>query len=269
MHRAGPALAATLVSLLLTGVALAAATNVVDLSKVSLVDLTHSFNTSTIYWPTAPSGFTFMHLSHGQTPGGYFYSAGAFEAPEHGGTHVDAPIHFFEGGQSVEQIPLEKLMAPAVVVDVSTSAQGSPDYELTTTDLTSFQAVRGPIARGTIVLIRTGWASRWGDRRAYLGDDTPGDASSLHFPGIGAEAARYLVEKGVAAVGIDTASLDPGKSTDFQAHRILAKAGIPGFENLDIRDSLPAKGFTLLALPMKIEGGSGAPVRVVALVPRP
>ncbi|HYC00521.1 MAG TPA: cyclase family protein [Candidatus Limnocylindrales bacterium] len=264
-HRILPAaIAAALVSCT-TGLARSQS---VDLARVEMVDLTHAFNTSTIYWPTAPSGFTFMHLSHGHTPGGYFYSAGAFNAPEHGGTHLDAPIHFFENGQAVEQIPLERLMGPAVVVDVRASAAGNPDYEVGVVDITSHSAVNGPIAKGTIVLIRTGWASRWGDRRAYLGDDTPGDASSLHFPGLSAEAARYLADKGVAAVGIDTASLDPGRSTDFQAHRVLARAGVPGFENLNIPETLPAKGITVLALPMKIEGGSGAPLRAVALVPR-
>src|SRR5262249_1794520 len=134
-------------------------------------------------------------------------------------------------------------------------------------DLDDFERARGPIAQGTIVLVRTGWAARWPDRKSYLGDDTPGDASHLHFPGISPEAARALVARGIGAVGIATASIDRGPSTDFQAHQILLGADIPAFETLAALDALPPRGAFLIALPMKIENGSGAPLRVVAILP--
>lgn len=118
------------------------------------------------------------------------------------------------------------------------------------------------------MLVRTGWGSRWPDVKRYMGDDTPGRADNLHFPGVSPEAARLLVARGVGAVGIDTASLDPGTSADFPTHRILAAAGIPGLENVANLDALPAAGATVIALPMKIGKGSGAPCRIAALLPK-
>ena len=242
---------------------------VVDLSRYRIVDLTHSFNARTPYWPTSPSGFRLDTLSAGETPGGYYYSAYAYSAPEHGGTHLDAPVHFAEGRASADRVPLERLMAPAVVIDVSVRAAADPDYRLTPEDVLAFEARHGRIPPGTIVLLRTGWSSRWPDRRAYLGDDTPGDASGLHFPSFGEAAARLLVEeRRAAALGADVASIDYGQSTDFRVHRIAAAADAPGLENLAGLDALPPTGAFVIALPMKIERGSGGPLRAVALVPR-
>lgn len=239
-----------------------------DPSRARLVDLTHSFNVNSIYWPTTPSGFGYAPIANGKTEGGWYYSAGAFQAPEHGGTHMDAPVHFKENAATADRVPLERLIAPVLVIDVSGQCAGNPDYELMMSDIISFEVRNGPISRGSIVLMRTGWSSKYGEKRDYLGDDTPGETSNLHFPGFGEEAMKVLVEqRGVAAVGLDTASLDPGKSTTFMAHRIAAAAGVPGFENLTNLDKLPAKGAWLMALPMKIEGGSGGPLRAVGMVP--
>ncbi len=239
-----------------------------DLAATRLVDLTHPFNADTLYWPTSPGGFELRELAHGHTEGGYFYAANAFCAPEHGGTHLDAPIHFHEDGQTTDQIPLERLIGPAIVIDVSARADADSDYRLTPEDVLEFESRHGTIAPGTLVLLRTGWSRHWGDRGAYFGDDTPGDASNLSFPSYGEEAARLLVEeRGVATLGVDVASIDPGRSTDFMVHRIAAASNVPGLENLTNLDRLPATGALVIALPMTIEGGSGGPVRVVALVP--
>ena len=240
-----------------------------DLTRWRLVDLTHAFDARTPYWPTSPGGFRLERLSAGTTPGGWYYSANAFEAPEHGGTHLDAPIHFAEGGATAERVALERLVAPAVVIDVSARAATDPDYQLTRDDVLAFEARHGTIRPGTIVLLRTGWSRRWPDRKAYLGDDTPGDASRLHFPSFGEDAARLLVEeRRVAAIGADVASIDHGQSRDFRVHRIAAAADVPGFENLANLDALPPTGAMVIALPMKIAGGSGGPLRAIALVPR-
>jgi kynurenine formamidase len=245
-----------------------AAAQTIDLARSRLVELTHPFNVNTVYWPTTPSGFSYAPIANGRTEGGWFYSAGAYQAPEHGGTHIDAPVHFKEGGATLDQIPLKKLIGPAFVIDVSGAAAGSPDYEISTMDISSFEVRSGPIPPGAIVLVRTGWDRKWPDKKEYLGDDTPGDASNLRFPGFSESAMRMLVEqRAVGAVGLDTASLDPGKSTDFKAHRVAAAAGVPGFENLKGLDQLPAKGAWVIALPMLIEGGTGAPLRAVAIVP--
>jgi kynurenine formamidase len=239
-----------------------------DPAHARLVDLTHPFNVDTVYWPTTPSGFGYAPLTNGRTEGGWFYTAGAFQAPEHGGTHMDAPVHFKEGGQTLDQVPLSRLIAPVVVIDVSSAVAMNPDYELALQDVLNFEARYGPITRGTIVLMRTGWSSRWPDKKNYLGDDTPGEVSNLHFPGFGEEAMRQLVQqRGVAAVGLDTASLDPGRSADFMAHRVAAEATVPGLENLTNLDQVPARGAWLIALPMMIEGGSGGPLRAVAMIP--
>ena len=188
--------------------------------------------------------------------------------PEHGGTHIDAPIHFSEGGNSTEKIPLSSLIAPAVVINVSEKAAADRNYRLTAADVLEFENEHGTIAAGTIVLMRTDWSEHWPDAIAYLGDDTPGDASKLQFPGFGAEATRLLAEeRKVAMLGVDTASVDYGKSQDFIVHRIGAAQGVANLENLTNLSQLPATGATILALPMKIEGGSGGPVRVVALAP--
>jgi kynurenine formamidase len=242
----------------------------VDLSRYRLVDLTHAFGARTLYWPTSPSAFRLEQLSFGQTPGGYFYAANAFSAPEHGGTHLDAPIHFAAGGATADRVPLEQLVAPAVVIDVSAKAAADPVYRLSRDDVLAFERRHGRIGRGTIVLLRTGWSTRWPDRHAYFGDATPGDASKLRFPSYGPEAAQLLVrDRGVAALGADVASIDYGPSTDFSVHRVAAAANVPGFENLTRLDELPPTGAIVIALPMKIENGSGGPLRAIALVPRP
>ena len=241
----------------------------IDLANARIVDLTHAFDSTTVYWPTSPSSFELKELHHGATDAGYFYAANTLCTPEHGGTHLDAPIHFAEGKWTTAEIPLERLVAPAVVIDVRAKTKTDPDYRLTAADVEAWEDEHGRIGEGTIVVMVTGWSSRWPDRRAYLGDDTPGDASKLRFPSFGESAAKLLVaERKVAALGVDTASIDYGPSTDFPVHRIAGAANVVGFENLANLEQLPATGSWIVALPMKIAGGSGGPLRAIALVPR-
>jgi kynurenine formamidase len=240
-----------------------------DLAAFELVDLSHAFGERTLYWPTSLTRFEVDTLAYGQTSASYFYSSFAFSAPEHGGTHLDAPIHFAQGRPTADEIPLERLIAPAVVIDVSASAEANRDHRLTREEVLAWEAEHGTIPPGTIVLLRTDWSQHWPDPRSYLGDDTPGDATNLRFPSYGEEAARLLVqERRVAALGADVASIDYGQSTDFIVHRIAAEAEVPAFENLTNLARLPPTGATVFALPMKIEGGTGGPLRAVALIPR-
>ena len=232
-----------------------------------LVDLGHAFGPDTVYWPTETSGFRLTPLHHGITPGGYFYAANTYAAPEHGGTHLDAPIHFAEGKATTDAIPLTRLIAPAVVLDMTARAALDRDALLAVEDIDRFEREHGVIGAGAIVLVRSDWSLRWPDRLRYLGSDRTGDASDLHFPGISADAARALVARQVGAVGIDTASIDHGPSHDFPAHRLLMEADIPAFENLAQLGRLPARGALLIALPMNIQGGSGGPLRAVAVLP--
>jgi kynurenine formamidase len=240
-----------------------------DLSAYELVDLTHPFDARTVYWPTSPGGFVLDTLAYGMTEGGWFYASNAISTPEHGGTHLDAPLHFAQGQAAADEVPLERLVARAVVIDITAQAAEDPDYTLTAEAVAAFESEHGTIEEGTIVLLRTGWSRYWPDRKTYLGDDTPGDASNLHFPSYGEDAARLLVEqRRVAALGVDVASIDIGASTDFRVHRVAGAAGVPGLENLTSLDRIPPRGAFVAALPMKIAGGSGGPLRAIALVPR-
>jgi len=234
-----------------------------------IVDLTHAFDESTIYWPTE-EGFVLERGPAGVTQAGYYYEAHAFRSAEHGGTHIDAPIHFHAEGWTLEQIPLDRLVGPAVLVDVSAPCARDRDHEISVADLEAAEALHGAIPTGAIVLLRTGFGRFWPDRAAYLGTDARGPAAvaQLRFPGLHPEAARWLLERrAISAVGIDTPSIDRGRSKRFESHGILSAANVPAFENVANLERLPARGFDVVALPMKIRGGSGGPLRIVAIVP--
>jgi kynurenine formamidase len=235
----------------------------------SWIDLTHEFSAETIYWPTAKP-FTLDTVAAGQTPAGYYYAANNFSAAEHGGTHLDAPVHFAKGKWTTDQIPLDRLIGEAVVVDVESQTAGNADYLVDLSAINEWEGKNGTIEAGTIVLFRTGWARHWPDRVKYLGTSRTGPQAvpELHFPGIDSAAASWLVERRVSAVGIDTPSIDYGQTSTYPAHQILFAANIPAFENVANLDRVPARGSYVVALPMKIEGGSGGPLRIVALVGR-
>lgn len=230
------------------------------------IDLTHDFSAETIYWPTARP-FTLEVITAGRTPAGYYYAANNFTAGEHVGTHLDAPVHFAEGKWTTDQIPLDRLIGDAVVVDVQKQADADADHRVDLAALTAWERDNRRMPEGSIVLFRTGWSRRWPDRVAYLGTARTGAAAvaELHFPGLDSAAARWLVERRVRAVGIDTPSIDHGQARNVPAHQILFAANIPAFENLTNLDQLPETGSFIVALPMKIRGGTGGPLRIVAL----
>lgn len=232
------------------------------------IDLTYPFDSTTIYWPTAQP-FRLTVVSAQRLPAGYYYAANNVSAAEHGGTHLDAPRHFVETKRTTDQIPLSQLLGPAVVIDVTRQADSSADYRVHRSDITAWEAAHGDIPPDVIVLIRTGWGSRWPDRARYLGTTKTGTAgvAELRFPGLDLDAARALVQRRVKAVGIDTPSIDYGRSTTYQVHRRLSASNIPAFENVAQLDQLPVTGAFVIALPMKIGGGSGGPLRIVALLP--
>ena len=259
----------SLLALLVCCLAASSGAQSIDLTRFRIVDLTHAYDDTTLYWPTSPSAFDLTTLADGMTPGGFYYSSYAFCTPEHGGTHLDAPVHFAKGGRTMGDLPLGQLVAPAVVIDVTKQAAADATYLVTRADVEAFERAHGRIPEGSMVLVRTGWSRFWPNRKQYFGDDTPGDASKLRFPGYGEDATRLLVrERKVAMLGIDTASIDHGPSTTFIAHRVGAEAGVANLENLTNLDALPPTGAVVVALPMKIAKGSGGPARVIALVPR-
>jgi kynurenine formamidase len=233
-----------------------------------LVDLSHPFNEQTIYWPTARE-FELTQVAEGETEGGWYYAANDFEAAEHGGTHLDAPIHFARGADTADEIPLRRLVGRAVTVDLSGRVEDNADYLISRADLRRWERRNGRIPRRAIVLLRTGWERFWPDAEGYLGTAERGQQAvpQLHFPGLSRAGARFLVNRrSVKAVGIDTASIDYGQSTNFLAHRVLGAANVPVFENVARLGRLPARGFAVAALPMKIEGGSGGPLRIMAVL---
>lgn len=232
------------------------------------IDLTHSFNEKSVYWPTAKM-FTKEEVFHGHTKGGWFYTAYNFAAAEHGGTHIDAPIHFAEGKPTTDRVPLGRLIGPGYVIDVVSQAAADVDYRVSAEDILKFETAHGRIPRGAIVLLNTGRAKLYDDRQAYMGTLERGEAgvAKLHFPGLGEGGAALLVERGIAAVGIDTPSIDFGQSKDFATHIKLMSNDIPAFENVADMSALPATGSLIIALPMKIEGGSGGPLRIIARRP--
>jgi kynurenine formamidase len=233
-----------------------------------IVDLSHVYDRTTIFWPTADP-FRLEKVADGMTPGGYYYAANNFFTSEHGGTHLDAPVHFSQSGQPVDGIPLDRFVGPAFVIDVIAQSQLDNDYQVTVDDFTRWEREQGRIPPEAIVLIRTGFSQRWPDAERYLGTAERGEAGvrNLHFPGLHPETARWLVaNRPVKAIGIDTASIDHGQSTLFETHRTLFASNIPAFENLTGLERLPLRGATVVALPMKIGGGSGAPLRAVAIL---
>jgi len=237
-----------------------------ELGTDRLVDLSHTFDDTTIYWPT-DKPFRWEKRAWGPTANGYWYASANYAASEHGGTHLDSPIHFAEGGDTTEKIAISRLVGPAIVIDISDACAANPDHELSEAEIAAWEIANGRIETGSIVVVRTSWGKRWPDKKSYMGTDVPGDVANLKFPGIGAKAAAILKSRGVKGVAIDTASLDRGSSKDFAAHRILNAANIYGIENLASAEALPPRGAILIALPMKIGGGSGGPVRVMGILP--
>jgi kynurenine formamidase len=237
----------------------------IDPAKV--VDLSYAFGPSTIYWPTAEP-FRLTRVAYGRSAGGYWYVANNISMAEHGGTHMDAPIHFAEGRMTAAEVPLTSCIGPACVIDVSAQAAKDADYRLNVADVEQWERRHGRIPRGAVVIMHSGWGKFWPDKRRYLGTDKPMDVPNLHFPGFSKEVAELLVkDRDIAALAIDTPSIDYGQSKDFIAHQVLNGANKPAFENVANVDRLPPTGATFIALPLKIEQGSGGPARIIGVLP--
>ncbi len=232
--------------------------------KMTIVDLTHTLDAGSPYWPEKTPGspfHTIVATTHAED-GNFTLN---LAMPEHFGTHLDAPLHFVPNGESVDQIPVEKFFAPAVVIDVSFAVERDSDYRVTVQDIERWIDRHGAIPSGALVFFRTGWDARWPSQEKYMNADANG---VLHFPGLSVEAASFLLDRArPVGIGIDTASVDYGPSRDFPVHNLTLPAGIYHLENVPNLDRLPATGFSIVALPLKLGGGSGAPARVLALIP--
>ena len=257
------------IAVAIPGLAIATPTFGQDLSRGRWVDLTHSFSEKAIYWPTADE-FKRTTAFEGTTEAGFYYCAYNFSAAEHGGTHIDAPVHFAEGRKSVDQLPLDQLVGPAVVIDVKAQADTNRDYQVVVADFERWETKHGRLPDGCIVLLNTGSSHLWPDKKTYMGTDErgPDAVAKLHFPGLHPDAARWLVDnRSIKAIGLDTPSIDYGQSTLFESHRTLFDRNVPALENVANIDEVPVTGATIFVFPMKLQGGSGGPARIAVFIP--
>src|SRR5271156_3778551 len=229
--------------------------------STQVVDMTYAINGKLPAWPGDDRTFEAKVVA---TPAKDGYFARSFWTLEHYGTHLDAPAHFPPGKEYLDQIPVEHLFAPAVVIDVREEAGKDPDYRLRVMRVEKWEALHGRIPAGAVVLLRTGWCARWPDQARYRNMDSAG---VMHFPGFSVEAARLLIERGAVGLGIDTLSIDYGASKDFEVHRVDLPAGLYNLENLANLEQLPEGGAFLVSRANKPGGGPGGPVRVFALLP--
>jgi kynurenine formamidase len=228
----------------------------------SIIDLTHTLNDHSPNWEGNTQSPFSAKVSENFEHDGYY--ARVFTTPEHYGTHLDAPAHFARGMWTVEQIPAERLVRPMVVLNVRGKAAGNPDYLVSVQDIAEFESKNGQIPSGAVVMAYTGWEDRWNDERAYR---NPAPDGTLHFPGYSLEAATFLVKtRNVVGLGVDTLSIDAGSAKAFPVHQFTAKESVYQLENVANLALLPASGATLVVAPIKLENGSGAPVRLLALV---
>ncbi|GFU86330.1 isatin hydrolase [Trichonephila clavipes] len=256
-------------SLLSRTVCLLATITVITCAPIpfEMVDMSYTFDENTLHWPTNKK-FELTVTMNGTAKEGFWMQTEEYFSGIHVGTHMDAPCHFAKGRWTVDQIPLNHLVAPAAVIDITKKAELDRDALVQIEDLQNWEMITGHTLNGTIIMIRSGWGRRWPNREAYTGT-ADYDPTKLHFPGMSKEAAQWLVDKRqIYGVGIDTLSVDNGVSQGFPTHRILYDKNIFGLENVANMEKLPIYGTTLYVMPMKIGKASGAPTRIMATYPK-
>lgn len=226
-----------------------------------VIDMTYVVNDHSPSWPGDDHPFNVVVTN---TPAKDGYLTRKFTMLEHYETHMDAPAHFPPGKETLDQIPIERFFGPGIVIDVRDRVSKDADYRLTVADIQAWEARHGRIPPSAIVMLRTGWASRWPDQKRYRNMDAKG---VMHFPGYSVAAAKFLIARHVSGLCIDTLSIDYGPSPNFEVHRTTLPAGLFHVENIANLDKLPPTGAFIIAAPIKLEGGSGGPVRVFAILP--
>jgi len=228
--------------------------------KTRVLDLAYAISDKLVPWPGDKKWFEAEVHARVDTHG---YFTRSFWMLEHYGTHLDAPVHFPPGKTPVDEIPPKQFFGMAAVFDVRAEAAADADYQLPPARMREWEERHGQIPAGAIALLRTGWSSRWPDVKSYRNQD---EAGYMHFPGFSPEAVELLIERKVNGIGCDTMSVDCGASQDYAVHHLALGAGLYHLENLADLSELPESGAFLVVAPIKLEGGSGGPVRVFALL---
>jgi kynurenine formamidase len=232
-----------------------------SISFSRVVDLNWPVHAGIPQWPGDP-GVEFETVAEIKKDG---YFLRRFSMGEHSGTHLSAPSGFQTGASGHESFSPQDLVRPAIVIDIAKQAETDRDYALTMNDVLDWESDHGPVPQGCVTLLRTGWQSRWGSPLDYLGGTSAGE---LHFPGFGLEAAEMLIKgRGIAGLGADTAGVEPGVDTAFSVSRSALEKRLIMLENLTNLDQLPPTGALLVVGLLRLEGGSGGPASVTALVP--
>lgn len=243
----------------LASLTFAQAPNTISYSRV--IDLSHVISVDIPLWPGDPP--VELETVAEFDPDGYYLRR--FSIGEHSATHMNAPNSFHDGAEGIDAYPPESLVVLAVVIDVREQVAADADHAVSLGDVAAWEAEHGPIPAGAIVIAYTGWQAKWSDPTAFFGEDESG---AMHFPGFAGETTAFLLaERGVAGVGIDTHGVDPGLDEEYATNTlVLAQRGIV-LENLTNLDQLPSTGTTLVIGILRLAGGSGSPVSVMAFVP--
>ena len=226
-----------------------------------VVDLTHPIHSGIPRWPGDPA----VRFATAATikDDGYFLRR--FTMGEHSGTHLSTPAAFYPDAAGSADLPVEALVVPASVVEVSAAAARNPDYALTIDDIAAWERRHGVIAAASLVLLCAGWHRRWSEPERFINADADG---VMHTPGFTEEAAGYLLERrGVAGLGTDTPGIDAGADTGLSVSRLALAQPRVVLECLNNLDQLPPTGATVIIGRLPLVGGSGAPAGVLALTP--
>ncbi|CAL1527164.1 unnamed protein product [Lymnaea stagnalis] len=234
--------------------------------ELSIIDMSHPLSGATVYWPGQPN-YNRTVLQRVAIGDDVWIEVGAYSSGEHGGTHVDAPRHFFPNGLDLKDLPLERTIADGVVIDVKAESARNSDYALTVEKLQEWELSNGRIPPKAAVVVNNGWTVRWPDPSAFLGSNDLSNYTTFHFPIVSIDAARWLLEKrDIKILGSDVPAPDGPRDNTFPVHRLLLAQNVIILENVMIPDELPARGFRVHAAPMRVQGGTGVQTRIYAIL---
>ena len=219
------------------------------------IDLSHTLHDGIPAWNLSCGFHQRTSIDYEECKTDLRFRVQEFSCPAGIGTHMYVPAHCFPGTMTIDQFPIEQCRQPCVVLDVSASIH--ENYVLSVADIENFEKQYGLIPNDTLVIVYTGWSQYWNTPKHYH--------NQLVFPSVSVEAAVYLLKRNISGLGIDTLSPDAGNS-HFGVHEKLLSANKYIIENIAHAELLPAVGADVMILPLKIENGTEAPVRLVGII---